>query len=185
MSKKSKRTELENESFIPVLPDYDEFKEKLEIDRTDLENTLDEQPQLFEAVSFRVAQANHQRDQRELIMDELYAKLDQQIREEAAANETKITEAAIANKIKLHPDMQTAQRMYLQAKAEAEMWTGLQQSYSQRSYALRDIVAIALKQMSLDDGVISMQQDRSALLAAKSKAVEKKAGELRRKKLNQ
>lgn len=178
MAKKSKTTG--EVVFEP--PGYTELRDKLEIDRASLEEVLEQQSGLFEEVSFRLARANFERDTLKLKMEELYAELDGEIREEAAATETKITEAAISNKIKLNLEMQEAQRAYLKARSEAETWQGLVNAYNQRSYTLRDIVAIALRQMSMDGDVIATEQSRQSYNAGKSKLIEKEAGELRRRK---
>jgi len=178
----AKKSEVED---MISIDEYKRYKKLLIIERDDLEGSLTDQPMFFEEVSFRSVRASASRDKLKLKMDETAAELDHDIRLEAAQAETKITESAILNKIKLDKYMQEAQRAFYEAKELADLWSGLLQAYTQRSYALKDIVAIALRQMSMDGDIIASEKDRQSLLAAKSDRVSQEAGKIRRSKLAQ
>jgi len=163
--------------------EYQRYRELLKINREDLEGCLEDQPMFFEEVSFRAVTANKMRDQAKLRLEEAIAKLDRDIREEAAEDGVKITESAIANKIKLNNSIQLLQQEFLNCKETADLWAGMLQSFTQRSYSLKDIVSIAIRQMTVDSDIIASERDKQSMIAAKSDRVSKEAGKMRRAKL--
>lgn len=158
---------------ISLPPKYESFKTKVKINREDLEQSLEEQPELFAQVSEYAIKWSAIRDLRKNAVDKIRVTLDRQIREQASESGTRITEAAIANQIGEDEDYREANLRYLEAKYYADLWLSLVNSYTQRSYALKDLVTIVVKQLSMDNDVISTEADHRALMEAKSRRASK------------
>lgn len=161
----------------------DEYRNKLEIDPTDLESCLVEQAKLFYFVAEGQAQANAKRDSLKLDIDELHAKLDQDFRNDAVKREIKTTETGIANAIKDDPDYRDLQRQFINAKGEADEWGALKEAFYQRGYMLRELVALQLRQHSMENDVARAERDATSLRHARGEENARKAGEMRREKL--
>src|SRR5512144_1056134 len=80
-----------------------ELRQKLVIDRDDLDTALVEQPELFYHAAEAHAMAIAERDATKLALEETNAEQDKRIREHAFRNDIKITEPAIERQIKLVP----------------------------------------------------------------------------------
>jgi hypothetical protein len=159
------------------------FRGELEIDRSDLESCLQNQAGLFYDIASAQVQAAAIRDAAKLDMDELHASLDKEIREAAAVNEEKTTETGIANAIKNEQRMQKAQRAHLDAKTEAEEWGAMKEAFHQRSYMLRELVALEIKRMSLELDVSAAERNTKEFQNKRGEAMARKAGEGRRARL--
>lgn len=158
---------------LSLPPKYESFKTKVKINREDLEQSLEEQPELFAQVSEYAIKWGAIRDLRKNAVDKIRVTLDRQIREQASESGARITEAAIANQIGEDEDYREANLRYLEAKYYADLWLSLVNSYTQRSYALKDLVTIVVKQLSMDNDVISTEADHRALMEAKSRRASK------------
>lgn len=156
---------------LPLPEHYADYKKLVEIDREDLEKSLEDQPRLFSEVSEYASKWAAIRDLRKRNAEEVQARVDKEIRDEAIEGNVKLTETAIFNQVKEDDDYKEAQRTFLEAKYFADLWAGLKESYQQRSYALKDLVAIAVRQMTMDSDVIASERDRQTLLEARSKQV--------------
>ena len=119
----------------------------LRIDEDDLDSNLVSQPGLFYQVAESLVAANARRDTLKLRVEEVTAELDQSIRAEAAATETKITEAGIQNQLRTLPRIKDLRQEYVDACAESERWGALKEAYHQRSYMLKELVALQLSQL--------------------------------------
>jgi hypothetical protein len=119
----------------------------LRIDPDDIDDCLVEQPGLFYYVAEAVSLANSQRDTAKLELEEAVAELDQQFRKTALAEKEKLTEAAIENRIKTAPRIKGLQRDYLEARTKADHCAALKEAYQQRSFMLRELVAMQLAQL--------------------------------------
>lgn len=156
-----------------------ELRKALEIDRDALDVCLEEQPSLYYHVAEGYTKAVAQRDSHKLALDELTAELDQQIRKKADDEARKITEASIQREMALFPKVKDATKRYYDAKALADEWLALKEAWQQRSFMLREIVALRLGELtnlSLERGAHGAQQryaevqsDRASL--ARSKAI--------------
>jgi hypothetical protein len=124
-----------------------ELEASLQIDRDDLDSCLVDQPGYFYHVAEEVAQANARRDTLKLDLEEQTAVLDKEVRHNAQRDEEKITEAGIQNRLRTMPKIKELQRKYLDAKTEADSWAALKEAYQQRSFMLRELVALQLAQI--------------------------------------
>lgn len=119
----------------------------LEIDREDLDTCLIKQPELFYHVSEAYVVTVSERDEVKLRLEEAIAELDQQIRRKAAEDDERVTEATIQQRIKAAPRIQQLQREYLSARQAADSWQALKEAFQQRSYMLRELVALHISRL--------------------------------------
>lgn len=137
----------------------DDLEASLRIDPEDLDACLVEQPGLFYHVAENVSAANSARDAIKLELEEAQAELDQQFRKTALERDEKVTEASIQNQIRTAPKIKTLQRKYLEARTKAENRAALKEAYQQRSFMLRELVAVQLAHFQ------NLQVERGATFA--------------------
>jgi hypothetical protein len=152
----------------------DELKTKLKIDVDYLDRALIEQPSLFYTVADQFAMAVAERDAAKLELDEKMAELDQDIRAEAVSLGEKVTEASIQRRLATLPTIKDAERNLLEGKAKADEWQALKEAYQQRSFMLRELVALQLAQLnnlSLERGAHGAHRDLSNAAAERVERV--------------
>lgn len=148
-----------------------ELRAALEIVVDDLDECLVRQPGLYYHVADGYVKAAAERDAVKLDLDEAVASADKQLRAWAATKQEKITNDAVERQIALQPAIKELQRHYLDARANAEQWQVLKEAYQQRSFMLRELVAIQLANMqnlSLERGA---HKDARDLADANRRAV--------------
>jgi len=126
--------------------DVDEYHAALAIDKDDLERCLMEQPESFYHVARESAFAVARRDAAKYDVESLEAILGQRIRLAASEDKVKLTEGAIAERLATMPNVQKATKQFLEEKAHAEAWNALKEAFQQRSFMLRELVALRLRQ---------------------------------------
>lgn len=161
----------------------EEFKDLLQIDRSDLESCLEDQGTIFWQLGEQQARATAERDAVKADIDELHAKLDKQIRHDAAVAEEKTTETGIANQIKSDVKMKNLQQAFLKAKETGDLWAAMDKAFQQRSYALRELVAYELKRLSLEEFKAGTERSINQLRAVKGDNAARKVEAGRREKL--
>lgn len=142
---------------------------QLVIDPDDLHSGLVEQPDLFYHVSESFAKAVSKRDEQKLQLEELTAELDQQLRRAYAQRQEKSTEASIQNALRGMPKIRTAEREFLKARLDADMWQALKEAFQQRSFMLRELVSLKLRQME----ALSLESGAGVQRRALGNAIEK------------
>lgn len=150
-------------------PTLQELEGSLEIDQDDLDSCLTRQPGLFNLVANQVITANSRRDTLKMQLEEVRAQLDQDIRQKAQedsegdnAPKMKLTETAIQNQLRTMPRLKEAQRELMTASTQAERWQALKEAYLQRSYMLKELVAIQLAQfynLGVEKGIVAARRD--------------------------
>ena len=128
----------------PKLTLSDGYK-ALRINPDDLDQCLCDQPDLFYHVGHQYVLAVGRRDQLKMEYENQVADLDKAIRQDAARKKRKLTEKQLDNLIRL--EVGDAYDDYLKARLEAEKWLVLKESYQQRSFMLRELVARQIAQM--------------------------------------
>lgn len=118
------------------------LREQLLIDRDALSDCLIEQPQLYYDVARGHAESVARRDALKLDVEEVQAEVDKRIRTDAAFLVVKVTEAAIQQQIKLDAKVTDLAHRSLQAREETDLWAALREAYQQRSFMLRELVAL-------------------------------------------
>lgn len=126
------------------MEEIDRLKQRLVIDQDALSECLIEQPQLYYEVTNAHVRAVSLRDAAKLELEEIHARLDKAIRADADAAQTKITEARIQQEIHLDPKYQAKRKQLLELSERADRLQALRDAYSQRSFMLRELVALTI-----------------------------------------
>ena len=124
--------------------DIEEFEGYLQIDKTELDEELIQQPTLFYKISHELEMILSQRDKAKQHMDVIYAQLDGDYRAELEEEGEKYTEAVIKNSILIDKEHQASMDEYTKWKEKASVLGALKDAFSQRSYMLRDLVSLTV-----------------------------------------
>lgn len=140
--------------------DTDNLKSALRIAPDDLDSCLVQQPGLFYAVAEALSVATSQRDAMKLELEEAQAELDQQFRLKASDEDpkAKVREGDIESQIKLSPRIKQLQRRFLESRTRVDDLAALKEAYHQRSFMLRELVAVQLahfQNLQVERGVAS------------------------------
>ena len=122
------------------------LRESLVIDNDAIGDCLIEQPQFYNDVASGHAESVARRDALKLEAEEAQAEVDRRIRAEASARGDKITEAAIQQQIRLDAAVADLARRGLAAREESDRWAALKEAYQQRSFMLRELVALRVSE---------------------------------------
>lgn len=120
----------------------DRLREQLLIERDALSDCLIEQPQLYFDVATGHAESVARRDALKLDVEEVQAEVDKRIRADAVVKDVKLTEAAIQQQLKLDAKVADLAHRSLAAREETDRWAALREAYQQRSFMLRELVAL-------------------------------------------
>lgn len=131
------------EDFTP----RDKYRKELRIDRDDLDGAVIAQSELYYHVAEAHVMAAARRDAVKLDLEEAQAGADKRIRMEAAKTESKITEAALREAVRLDPLVITLERKLVDARTEADLWNALRDAFQQRSKMLPELVALYLSRL--------------------------------------
>ena len=118
------------------------YEGRLRINRNKLDDELSDQPQLFWEVSEAFADCVRVRDGFKAALAELWAQLSLDQRLAMDAEGLKVTEKAIDARVQTNPKRVVREHQYLEAKAQADWWGAMKEAFTQRSYALKDMVAL-------------------------------------------
>lgn len=117
---------------------------KLVIDQHALDDALREHPDLFYKVASELALAISNRDESKQDLDEIQAKVDLDVRSEAAKFKEKTTEKEVMSMCQIDKAVIAANDKFLKEKYNTTKWTALKDAYEQRSYALSKLVDLYL-----------------------------------------
>lgn len=167
----------------PGLPKgMEELVEALAIDRTDLESCLINQSVMFYQIAEKATAAGGRRDSLKLQMDELHAKLDGEIRSRAADNGEKTTETGIGYEIKANKEYALLMQEHSDTRTEGEHLIALKEAFIQRSYMLRELVALELRRMSLDSDLAHAERSATSIRRAAGDVNAERADKLRQQR---
>ncbi len=124
------------------MQNLDFYRERLQIDRNALDDELAVQVQLFWEVSEKHVQEMGKRDSLKAEVGRFHSQLSLNERLVLTEAGMKVTEAAIESLVLSNEGMIKVGNSYLAAKVEADVWAAMKESYTQRSYALKDMVAL-------------------------------------------
>lgn len=119
-----------------------ELEEGLRINKNGLDDALLQQPDFFYRVSKALTLATSRRDAIKQEVQELEAEMDERVRARAEADRVKLTETEAKMQIRLEPKMKQANLELLRANREVGQLAALKESFSQRSYALKELVSL-------------------------------------------
>ena len=131
----------------PIQNTLADLRLKLSIDKDDLDEALVEQPDLYYHVADAYVTAVAERDAAKLDLEQATAELDKQFREAAAAAEEKMTETSLQRKIATTPRIMTLERDMLRYRVDADRWQALKEAFQQRSFMLRELVAMYVRRL--------------------------------------
>lgn len=114
-----------------------ELEAAVAVDKHDLDNAWQEQPDLFYRVAKALAEAIAARDECKLDLNEMIADLDATLR--ADAGDKKITETSISREIDMAPKIIDKRREYGRLSAKVDQWAALKDGYVQRGYTLKGL----------------------------------------------
>jgi hypothetical protein len=153
----------------------------ISIDKHALDDCVMQQPELFHRVAEKLALEISLRDEIKDQLSVVQAEVDETIRLEAAQSSTKMTEGAIKMQITMHPDVVMARSTLAKLNKSVGLLSALKESYSQRSYMLKELVSLYLAQYYGDEtATASGAKDRSyvnnrrAMQAERDKRTKKK-----------
>jgi hypothetical protein len=115
-----------------------EFKASLLIDKNDLDNELEVQPQMYYMASEELAQAVSSRD----AAKEDLARVDARLYDEIAKRDEKLSDSKIRAQVSLHRDHVEAFEDYNAARSLADRWAGMVESWRQRGSMLRQLAEL-------------------------------------------
>lgn len=165
-----RRTRQTEDADIPTLA---EFRSKLAYDTDGITVTVTEHPEQFERVGRGAAFATARHDSLKYDVELEEARVAKIVREDAAAEDKKLTDKAVETEVAATASVQRLKRELLEAKSELGQWAALKEAWAQRSYMLKESVSIYLARMT---GSSSVTAPRDALADSNRE----RAGELRK-----
>lgn len=114
----------------------------LRIDKNSLDRVLISQPELFYKAGSGFIRAGVHKDDAKTALQTLNAELDIKFRNQAAQAGEKLTDTACGNRILATEAMQEAKGDLAAAQREADQWELLKEAFKQRSYVIKDLVAL-------------------------------------------
>ena len=162
-----------------VLTEVERFKPHLAIDKNNLDDCLIEQPEVYYHVSEALVKATAERDAIKLQLEEATAAEDQNIRTVAVRMGEKLTEASIQNKLTLVPAVKVLADKLVKQSGKVGELAALKEAFSQRSFMLRELVALFIAQRH--DLAMSNGSNQSRTTLAETNRNE--AGKIRRQRL--
>jgi hypothetical protein len=137
-----------------------DIAEGLRIDRDDLDGCLVEQPDRYYHVALAHSEAVARRDAAKLDFEHVVANLDVKIRADAAAANEKTTEAGIQRELQLDDLYVEAKKKHLEASAEVDRIQALKEAFQQRSFMLRELVALTIAERGDQAGAAGAYEAR-------------------------
>lgn len=126
----------------PAAFDFAEFQTLLRIDRHNLDEEVERQPELYYKIAAEEARVRSRFDASKNALELVTANIDGEIRSKALKNDEKITEAVVRAKISQDKRCVQATEDQLKLKRRLDLLTALKDSFRQRSYMLRDLVEL-------------------------------------------
>lgn len=151
---------------------FKRLQDRLAIDREGLSDCLIEQPQLYYDVTNLYVQAVSQRDAAKLDLEEATARADKAVRRAAEVAETKITEALIKQELALDKNLRSLHTEILELTEQVGQLGALRDAFSQRSFMLRELVALYVSErhdIARADGAGQSRADPRDALADSNK----------------
>lgn len=125
----------------------DQLSDAVIIDKHNLDEAWVEQPDIFWRVSDQLARARNNREKAKLARDQVITTVGAQMREDAEAavekaGKGRVSETALSRDIELDDRVQQARADYQRHVYTVDRWEALKESFSQRSYALKDLTGL-------------------------------------------
>lgn len=142
-------------------PSLLELEQGLRFSTLDLGTALENQPELFYRAAKRLAHALSERDTAKMLLEQEEAYATIACREDAVE---KLTAAEVAAQVSINPGVIAARQAVNEASAEINKVSALKEAYTQRGYALKDIILLqqASGHFDTDDIKQELHQQRQA-----------------------
>lgn len=164
-----------------------EFRALLLIDKSCLDQHLQEQAEIFYRIADALAQSQSVRDKAKEYIAITDAELNLQFRKVLEKDGVKVTDAKINAMVQDDEDHQEAFNKYMETKEQADKLSAMREAWMQRSYMLRELVGLfiagyfsdaAMKGGSPDAREMKAQADRAEIHRKRKEAGKKeRAGE--------
>lgn len=169
---REKLTKSKSQQSLDLLDQYSQF---VEIDKHNLDSCCVDQTRVYRDVGLEFASATSFRDLAKFELDKVKAECDKFIRQDAAINNERITEAQVAAKILEELEYQKANDEFLEWKMVTEKWTALKDSFTQRAYMLRELCQLWMAHYWEDKVIEPARAEAVDRLAASARVAEAKA----------
>jgi hypothetical protein len=116
-----------------------DYMQDLTIDKDQLDDEWLKQPSIFMLYAEQAALAEDARDRAKRSAEVIAAKADQAIREKAALEGEKLTEAKVATRVATHPEVEEAERRVLETNKDAKILGAAVRAFDQRKKALEKL----------------------------------------------
>jgi urease accessory protein UreF len=116
-----------------------DYMQDLTIDKDQLDEEWLKQPSIFMLYAEQAALAEDARDRAKRAAEVIAAKADQEIREKAALEGEKLTEAKVATRVATHPEVEEAERRVLETNKNAKILGAAVRAFDQRKKALEKL----------------------------------------------
>lgn len=125
----------------PVLPaKYLEFRDRVRIDRNNIDAAVEEQSQLFLEVSEEQVLAASRLAEAKDKLARTDAQIARKLRLDADKSKERITDSMVTAAIALDVDHHRGAEIVSEAKREADLWMALRDAYDHRRSMLRELV---------------------------------------------
>lgn len=124
------------------MAEYEAFRERVKIDRDQLDQSVLEQAQIFSEIGERHVRVCSLRDRAKEDLAMKDSELAREIRARLVKGGQKFTEGQINDEVILHPDRASLNDIYTGYKKAADLWGILRESFEQRMRMLRELVSL-------------------------------------------
>lgn len=124
------------------MTDAETLKERLRIDKSQLDREVSEQPVLFFDAAEAYEEAVAERDTLKEQLASIDAELDGVVRAKLEKRHDKFTEAMVKNGIQLDPKHEKAFQAYLDAKTRAGKLESMKEAFKQRNFMVRELASL-------------------------------------------
>lgn len=121
---------------------YAQYEAFLRIDKYALDDALEEQPDLFNRVGKNLTLAISRRDAAKQELADIEAEVDADLRKDASNVGERITEKEIESLKVLDKEVRKAKKALSDLNLAVNKWASLKEAFSQRSYAIKELVAL-------------------------------------------
>jgi hypothetical protein len=121
---------------------YKSLRDQLTIDKDNLNEGIERQPQLYQEVGEKLSMVTSQRDAAKEKLARLDAELANNIRARAVKNKESMTVGEVKDAVSLHDDHIEASDKLAALEQEVSLWSVLRASFDQRMRMLREEVAL-------------------------------------------
>lgn len=157
---------------VKIFFDPAEYKKDVRINPTDLSSAMADQASLFTHYGELLTQAMYELDKWKDIEAIRVAKADRTIRDRAAADGSKLTEASIEKEISRHPEVVALRLTINKAKHQVELGKVVVESFKQRRDMLVQLGASDRENLKGEQRILAVEANERAQAARRERALE-------------